>query len=83
MRLEPLEALPLAVFQGKIPIKKTQSGQNAGEGEKGGQNDCVRASHVDPNEGWGQQEQDYGDELPAARPERAGFFSVSLIPGGR
>ena len=36
MRLEPLEALPLAVFHGKIPIKKTQSGQNAGEGEKVG-----------------------------------------------
>ena len=35
-RLEPLEALPLAVFHGKIPIKKTQSGQNAGEGEKVG-----------------------------------------------
>jgi len=46
---------------------------------KVGKTDCVRPSHVDPNEGWGQQERDYGDELPAARPERAGFFSVSLV----
>src|SRR5579872_547736 len=48
MRYEALLPLFLTVLHAEIPVKKSQAEQDAVESQKGGQDQGIRAAHVEP-----------------------------------
>lgn len=79
MGLQPSLPLLLAVFHAKIPIEKAQSGKDASESQKRGQDERIGATHVDPDQGRGHQKEYESNELSSPGPEGVGVFLVLKV----